>query len=269
MKKLENHTIIYDEECPLCQGYTQLFIKTGMLDSRGRVPFNQQSRHKFQTVDWNRARNEIAVINTSNNNVTYGIDSLLMIIGNNFPILKRIHSFKLIRWFMQHLYYFISFNRKVISPGKSMFLPLACVPDQNRFYRAMYIMATWLITSLVLTYYVRLLPYVPTTNIYREFLICGGQLVFQGIIVYWSRRDRFWDYLGNLMTVSAIGAILLIPMLLLNSWVGLSFTNLIYFVAVVGFMFYEHKRRVGLLHLHVTLTWTWVIYRLGVLAIII
>ncbi len=32
MKTLENQTLLYDEDCPLCQAYTSAFVKTGILD---------------------------------------------------------------------------------------------------------------------------------------------------------------------------------------------------------------------------------------------
>ena len=36
MKTLENQTLLYDEDCPLCSVYTTGFIKNGMLDVNGR-----------------------------------------------------------------------------------------------------------------------------------------------------------------------------------------------------------------------------------------
>lgn len=36
MKTLQNQTLLYDEDCPLCQVYTTGFIKAKMLDENGR-----------------------------------------------------------------------------------------------------------------------------------------------------------------------------------------------------------------------------------------
>jgi predicted DCC family thiol-disulfide oxidoreductase YuxK len=36
MKTLENHTLFYDKDCPMCNIYTARFIKTKMLDANGR-----------------------------------------------------------------------------------------------------------------------------------------------------------------------------------------------------------------------------------------
>jgi predicted DCC family thiol-disulfide oxidoreductase YuxK len=40
MKTLENHTLLYDEDCSLCKVYTTGFIKTGMLDQNGRQAYS-------------------------------------------------------------------------------------------------------------------------------------------------------------------------------------------------------------------------------------
>jgi predicted DCC family thiol-disulfide oxidoreductase YuxK len=39
MKTLNNQTLLYDEDCPMCTFYTAAFIKTKMLDTNGRKPF--------------------------------------------------------------------------------------------------------------------------------------------------------------------------------------------------------------------------------------
>jgi len=41
MKTLENQTLLYDEDCPLCQAYTSAFVKTGILDENGKKPFTK------------------------------------------------------------------------------------------------------------------------------------------------------------------------------------------------------------------------------------
>ena len=37
MKTLENQTLLFDEDCPLCRIYTSRFIKAGMLDENGKM----------------------------------------------------------------------------------------------------------------------------------------------------------------------------------------------------------------------------------------
>ncbi|HOX84206.1 MAG TPA: hypothetical protein PLS08_14345, partial [Chryseolinea sp.] len=103
----------------------------------------------------------------------------------------------------------------------------------------------------------------------REFLICGGQIIFQGIIVGLVRRDRWIHYLGNVMTVSLSGALLLSPAFLLKGFIHSGIFYMSYFMIVVALMFFEHIRRVKILGLPRFISLTWVIYRFLVLLIIL
>lgn len=90
MKTLNNHTLIYDNECPLCDLYSKGFIKSGMLSENGREAFTELSLSNEKLIDLNRAKNEIALVDFKKNIVIYGLDSLLLIIGNSFPTLEKI-----------------------------------------------------------------------------------------------------------------------------------------------------------------------------------
>lgn len=79
-------------------------------------------------------------------------------------------------------------------------------------YRIAYLLFTWLVTAYILTAYAHLLTnYVPLGGKYREYLICGGQMIFQGLIILGYKKEKLWDYLGNMMTISFAGSILLLP----------------------------------------------------------
>jgi predicted DCC family thiol-disulfide oxidoreductase YuxK len=215
MKTLIDHTILYDDECPLCREYTNAFVKTGMLDQHGREAFTNVVNSNIPNIDWNRARNEIALINKKDNSVQYGIDSLMTILSNSMPGLKRLFRFKPFYFLMNQFYFFISYNRKAIAPAKVFEGNSTCAPDLNYTYRWAYIIFTWLVTSFILVQYSTLVfPLIPRSDFYREFLICGGQLVFQGVIVATIKRDRWIHYLGNVMTISFMGALALAPMFL-------------------------------------------------------
>lgn len=79
------------------------------------------------------------------------------------------------------------------------------------------------------------------------------------------------DYLGNMMTVSLFGALLLLPMLLIGSlWSGIpSWLFLTYFMAVVAVMLLEHARRMKILELGWWPSISWVLYRVIVLILIV
>lgn len=268
MNTLHNHVILYDKECPLCNLYTGAFIKTGMLDAAGRQNFCEINKTEYPALDVNRSRDEIALVNTQTGTITYGIDSLFKIIGHNFPLFRILFTATVFRWVMGKVYAFISYNRKVIAPANVFEKAGSCTPSYNLTYRWVYILLSWIFTSLVLTRFaVRLDTVIPPTDFIREWLICGGQIVFQSIAVSFIRKDRLVHYLGNMMTVSNIGALLLIPALWLP--IASPVFYLSWFVAVVSFMFYEHYRRAKILELTWWASVSWIVYRVLVLAFIL
>lgn len=271
MKTLKDHVILYDQDCPLCNAYTGAFVKTGMLDHNGRQPFSQADQHIKSLIDHERASDEIALIDMKTGSVRYGIDSLFKILAHRFPVLRCLFSSPLFRACMSKLYFFVSYNRKIVAPGKQFESPTSCTPSFNLKYRWAFILFAWLITSLVLTSYVgHLIPLLPPTTLGREFIICGGQLAFQGIILLILNRKRTLHYLGNMMTVSLIGALLLLPAIILGNLnvIQTPYFFLGWFGLVVCFMLAEHKRRATILGLPLLVSGTWVFYRVLVLFLI-
>ncbi|MEI9919287.1 MAG: DUF393 domain-containing protein [Bacteroidota bacterium] len=269
METLANHTLVYDKECPMCDLYTSGFIKSGMLDSNGRVAYGCAKVPASFSND--RARDEIALIDYNNGTVTYGLDSLVTIIGHSFPRLGRVLRWSVVHWPLSILYSFISYNRKVIAPPKVFEKRGSCTPSYSIPYRIAYIFLTWILTSIILLHYTRIVvPIVPAGNFLREFLICGGQIVFQLVIVRLMTHDKVLHYIGNMMTVSLIGALLLLPMLALDRIVNIPpVIALAWFTTVVTFMLSLHWKRVKMLGLSAWTTVGWVVYRLLVLCIII
>ncbi|WP_028982520.1 hypothetical protein [Sporocytophaga myxococcoides] len=271
MKTLKSHVIIYDAECPMCNLYTSAFIKSGMLDLEGRTAYNKIGEDIICRIDKDRARNEIALVDTEGGSVSYGLESLYKVVGHNFPIFWHLFRFKPFNFLMKKMYFFISYNRKVIVPSAESAFN-ACIPDLNIKYRVAFILFAWIVSALTLNAFSgRLVPLVPASNLLREFLICGGQLIFQGALILYLNKRKLWDYLGNVIAVSLIGSILLMPALCFP-YSGDMLSNvgfLGYFLLVVGLLLLEHKRRVSLLNLPPALTLGWLVYRLIVLLIIL
>lgn len=270
MKTLANHTIIYDDECPMCQVYTKAFVKSGMLDAHGREAYTDLVKCEMPSVDWNRARNEIAMIDRNDHTVKYGVDSILTIIECSVPWLKPVFRFKPLYFLSKQLYFFISYNRKAIAPGKVFEGNNTCTPQMNLPYRWAYILFAWLATSYILVHYFRLgFPVVAASSFVREFSVCAGQLLFQGIFVGMFNKKRLVHYFGNVMTVSLAGALVLSPMFLLTTFIKSNWFYIGYFMIVVSAMFFEHKRRVRILELPMMISFTWVLYRVLVLYFVI
>ncbi len=271
MKTLKNHTLLYDNECPLCKVYTNGFIKVNMLDTNGRKPFCELTNDEQHYIDAKRAINEIALIDTKNKTVIYGLDSLLKVIGNSFPIIETIGNLKPIKFLLKKLYSFISYNRKVIIPSRSNKEDtLQCVPTFNYTYRFLYIIFATIITTLILFKFSNSITVLPKSTIQREFVLAFGQIIFQSLFLMKLNTKKIINYIGNLMTVSLMGSLILIPILIINSFVNLSqFVLLTGFGLIVLLMFLEHSRRVKLLELPFYLSYTWVLYRIIALLIIL
>jgi hypothetical protein len=267
MKTLQNHLILFDAECPMCQLYTKAFVNAGLLEENGRTSYQEYPLQACPRLDWQRAVNEIALINQKTGEVSYGIESLLRICGSALPAFQPLFRFKPFIWIMAKLYAFVSYNRRVIIPAPVTSQSFQFQPGFKKHYRMAYLIMSWLITSFILSSYGKQMSEIlPKAHIYREFIVCGGQILFQAIIMFFYKREKIWDYLGNLMTISLGGALLLLPVLLLGRWINLG-TDLhfIWFLSVVALMLFEHLRRTKLLQLGYLMTFTWVFYRIVIL----
>ena len=83
--------------------------------------------------------------------------------------------------------------------------------------------------------------------------------------------EKRWNYLGNLMTISFGGALLLLLIQAFFKWIDLGQPHFyaVAFIGVAGLMFLEHIRRTKILQLHWIMTFSWVIYRLVLLILIL
>ena len=271
MKTLENHMILFDAECPMCKACTNAFVKTGMLDDNGRASYQDEMNTVCPLIDKQRAVNEIALVNLENGEVTYGVKSLFTIIGNACPVFGPLFSFSPFIWLMSKVYAFIAYNRRVIIPAGKIGDRCIYQPAFKIHYRMAYLLFTWFCTGFILSRYAHLLVgMVPPGNQWREYFICGGQIIFQGIVISTFAKGELWNYLGNMMTISFAGSLLLLLPLITSIWVPIpTFYFAVYFIGVAALMFLEHIRRTKLLGLGWVMTVTWVLYRVMVLVLIL
>ncbi len=270
MKTLRHHTLLYDTACPLCCAYTSSFITHKMLDAHGRQPFETLATFEQDFIDVERAADEIALVDTKHQKVYYGIDSLLKVIGNAWPWGASIAKTKWIYWMLKKLYALISFNRKVIVPSIATTQGLSCTPRFNLKYRLIYILLSVFAVGYSLYCFSNCIMGLPQTNWYSELGIGVGQIVFQSVFLIRKKVETIWNYIGHLMTVSLMGSGALGLILLLHYSVGFSQPLLLaLFAAVVGGMFYEHKRRITILKLPYYITYTWIAYRVLVLGVLV
>jgi hypothetical protein len=271
MKTLKNNTLLYDKDCPLCRVYTKSFVSCNLLDEKGRSAYTETAETIMIRVDKVRAKDEIALVDRQKNTVMYGIDGLIHIFTHERNWLKMILHFAPIYYIIKFSYFLVSYNRKIIAPSKTMYGVNDCSPSFNLFFRILYIAVTAFITSICLATFIQpvLFHFNVQTGNFTELIVVGGQLISQGIIVSLVKKSRVMDYFGNMMTVSLLGGLLLIPAIIIQSiFIIPVWFTLGYFGLVVLTMFLLHMKRCKLLGLGYGITISWILYRVLVLCIL-
>lgn len=258
MKTLENHVLLYDQDCPICQAYSGGFIKAGMLKDDCRQNWSTRSETMNQLIDIDKSRNEIALVNTENGNVLYGAESLVKIIGHSFPIFTFCWKFKWIREIVNGFYHFVSYNRHIVIPR-----PVGthtCVPDFHIYWRLLFIGLMSLFTSYALSSYFSNIDFYPLKHqsLWAELLIIIAHFSIQLILLRGENVQIKADYIGNNALVSFVGAVVLC---FINLFIDNQIAKILLFLIVAGMMLFEHKRRVELLKLSQSLTISWLAFR--------
>jgi len=274
MHTLANHTLLYDEACPLCQWYTGAFVKHGFLDEQGRTQFQPEVCQLAPGLDMDRARHEIALVERTTGRIRYGTDSLFAILQHRWPVFERLFGWKPFRWAISQLYSFISYNRKVIAVDATPEARQACRPDFHLGYRIAYLLFAAVLTTVVVTSFAGyIVPLIPEAGYGRELAILLGMVTTQGLLLWrqtWQTRMNYW---GHMMTVSVIGSLLLLPVMLgtpMLAWMGLGPDFYVgWLTLVIGLMTVLHYKRVKALQLPGWLTLTWLLYRFLVLLLIL
>jgi hypothetical protein len=270
METLQNYKLLIDADCPMCRLYGNAFEAKGFIEKGTCSPYQTTDLSIANLVDMNRAKSEIAFVNTLNSEVVYGLDAFKVILTNAYPILKPFSNLKALDWFGRKVYRFISTNRKVIVPGKTSFDAEVnnCNPALNVKYRLIYILFIAIFSSLVIYNYSTSINQMMgwKSSIYRELMMCFGQIFWQSLLLHKILKNKRLDYIGNMMTVSMIGTLLLLPILIFNAS---PIVHLGYFMMVVGVMLLEHLRRCKILEIGIIPSISWVCYRLIVLVVIL
>lgn len=271
MKTLKGFIILYDAVCPLCQAYTQLFVQTGLLEKAGRASYQQMPSSCVRHVDQTKAVNEIALVNPATGEVYYGVESLLKIMAKGFPILESVFKWKPLVFILKKLYRFISYNRRIILPVAINSENPDMRPAFHKGYRIAFLGLSWVLVTLLVHWYgTGMQPLVPASSSVREFMICGAQIIWQALFINWWAPDKKWDYLGNMMVVSLLGGLALLPLGWLFQIAGAAPQWYVAgFLGVAGAMLLEHIRRSRLLALDGKLTVSWVAYRIVVLILLL
>lgn len=249
--KPAQHLLIYDKDCPFCCWYTNLFIRNGFLQKNERIPYTEAIQHPELHFNHDKARNKIALLSTENESITYGIDSLLTIIGRKLPIIQTIGNLLPFHWLLGILYNFLSYNRKIIAAIDCQG-NCGCSPSTSYFWRFVFIgCGYWLFNFAVSLYFNHTNDL--TINILNTFIYFISVFILQGIIFKLLGNNQLYDYLGHLSFVLIIGSFLLIINYFILSILSnyLTETSMVQaFLAgcSITALFFLHRKRIQQLH---------------------
>ncbi|MGE5106056.1 MAG: hypothetical protein ACM3H8_00800 [Sphingobacteriales bacterium] len=245
---MKNKLLIYDDNCPLCSWYSAQFVKFHFLPKEGRKPFSTLEENFLHLLDFNRSRNEIPLGDTETKTVQYGIAALLEILGSKIPFIKTLGHSKRIHWFLTRLYKFISYTRKVIVAKKCGPGVIDCSPDFNYFNRSLFMSFCLMVNAALLFLFHKVillpLPYYHLSIVQLQSAQFGLILIncLPGLSL---SKQKAFEYLGQLMMLTLITNLLLIPLVIINtiivqtellSSIYLLFTGLLIFKEYLGRM---------------------------------
>ena len=129
-----------------------------------------------------------------------------------------------------------------------------------------------IVTTLVLARFSDFVEHLLTIDYDWKFelLMVIGQVIFQCAFILKKGFSMMLEYASKLLLISLFGALMLLPLIALNSaYPQYDLVNLSWFFSVVTIMFFLHKSFINKMKLPWYLSYTWVLYRCLVLILII
>lgn len=266
---METHTtfqLIYDRDCPFCAWYSNLFVKFGFLRSEGRISYQEAVNNQNFNFDEEKAKNKIALI-SNENHVSYGIDSLLKLIGSKIPLIATIGFFKPIHFLLSILYAFVSYNRKAFAPSECNGT-CDCYPSKSIFWRLTLVLLAGLYVNYVTWIYFtqHLSAYFISDFYWLDSVFYLSQFAFQFVVFKLLKQKNFYDYAGQIAVISFLGAVALQLfhvglVLLAKTGIDIQLLEPFCYGIVYLFMLYEHKKRIKILGFTAWMSVSWVVFR--------
>ncbi len=217
---LANKVIIYDDSCPMCKLYTNWFVAWGFLKPENRIGFSTAPSEVTSHVDLDRGRHEIPLFDRETNETIYGLRALTHILGSRWTWLKPLFRSRPFWLMFYPLYQIITYNRRVIAGCKHCGVGFNCAPDLNRFYRSLYLVIAFTVTSTIALAHFANGGQLASIA-YKLILGFGLMTLATGSIKRLTSGSLpTWNHLGNHLTILMIIAILTAPILFLSAPLG-------------------------------------------------
>jgi hypothetical protein len=218
-------------------------------------------------INPNIAQTKIACINHQKNQVLYGIDGLILVMGNRFKIIQILGNFKPINLLLKFLYLFFSYNRRIIAPVPKRTTECTCEPARSILWRMVFIVLLTFVTYLNVDWFFQnFLSEYMLANPVNDALLLVAQIFFQWIAFTLFRQENSYDYLGHLVFTSFLGSLLLLFFgfgLQFLAYIGIhiEFLSVVCYGITLVFLFLEHKRRIKLREWNRKLSISWILFR--------
>jgi predicted DCC family thiol-disulfide oxidoreductase YuxK len=241
--------LVYDDSCPLCAAYTRAFVKAGFLSKEERKTFSTIDEELLLSVNLEKGRNEIPLIDVKTKQVWYGIDALLEILDRKIPFIKSIGKIKPVNFLLRKIYKFISYNRRVIVAPAAKQTSCDCTPDFNIKYRIAFMLFFLLFNTVMLfpvhRYVIQnsFLANAATMQLQAaHFLLVTGNILLSVFI----GGKKGIEYIGQINMLALTVILLLLPLILINKYsaVANSFFNNVYLVSVFSNTYFFYYRRI-------------------------
>jgi hypothetical protein len=242
-----NFLLIYDDQCPFCSWYSRQFVQFNLLPADGTTAFSTLAAETLQKIDFDRARNEIPLVDRQDNKVYYGVDALLAILGQRFPHISSLVKRRPLYFIFKKLYCLTSYNRKVIVAKPCGSGRINCAPVMNYPYRFLFLLLTLCFNTLLL-FPLNKLIFSPLAG----HVISGAQIqCIHFTIVAWNcflaiglSRFKATEYIGQINMLALLTIVMLMPLLLLCVFFTIPlFITITYLAIVTVFVFREYLRR--------------------------
>ena len=262
MKTIRNKALIYDNTCPMCELYSGRFVKHGFLGKENRLSFTELNNQEFICrLDPQRSRNEIPLVDLESGETIYGLDALVFILSQRWPLTGKLVHKRPLYWFFSRLYKMISYNRRVIITTDKPKAQFDCTPDLNLKYRRAYIAFAVIVSALVTAWFGHSAEHYlgVAGGSYKMLLIAGTGWCLQLLYAFLFLKEKRADYSGHLATLMITGVLLLVPGIILSALTRYQYA-LIPVLSIIlssGIMLLQHIKRVRNLQLSQAWTLAW------------
>ncbi|MDO9375274.1 MAG: hypothetical protein Q7T76_12695 [Ferruginibacter sp.] len=241
-------TLIYDDACPLCRGYSKVFVNAGLIETEGRKSFDSAQPAFLEIVDLERSVDEIPFVDLSTKKVWYGVDALLEIVGSRFSLVKKCGHLRPVKWLLWKAYRLISYNRRLILAVNSNPTGYDCAPTFNLRYRVAFLAIFLVINTILL---IPLHRFVLQAGFFSHTSLPGvvgvhSAVVLVNCMVAILLGERHGTiYLGQINMLAVSCLLLFMPLVLFNMLTGYCNADINDGVALAIFflMLREYRRR--------------------------